>query len=147
MNDRNLTYTKTITMVTEICCNCGIVFGIPSDFQDDLIKTHKTFYCPNGHSQSYGENAKERELKKAQQEKAEVEKRLHEMTDRMLDETSKRVKAEKQLKRVHKGVCPCCNRTFQNLQKHMETKHPEVAKKLVVAPIHDKINAKKSPRP
>ena len=34
-------------------------------------------------------------------------------------------KIEKQLKRIHKGVCPCCNRSFTNLKRHMETKHPE----------------------
>jgi hypothetical protein len=22
-------------------------------------------------------------------------------------------------------VCPCCNRSFQNLRRHMATKHPE----------------------
>jgi hypothetical protein len=27
--------------------------------------------------------------------------------------------------RVGRGVCPCCNRTFQNLMGHMKTKHPE----------------------
>lgn len=26
--------------------------------------------------------------------------------------------------RVKNGVCPCCNRTFVNLQRHMHTKHP-----------------------
>lgn len=25
--------------------------------------------------------------------------------------------------RVANGVCPCCNRTFANLQRHMSTKH------------------------
>lgn len=30
-------------------------------------------------------------------------------------------------KRVGRGVCPCCNRHFANLQRHMETQHPEVA--------------------
>tara|TARA_Y100000310_G_scaffold338946_1_gene430083 strand:- start:1163 stop:1354 length:192 start_codon:yes stop_codon:yes gene_type:complete len=27
--------------------------------------------------------------------------------------------------RAKAGVCPCCNRTFQNLSRHMETKHPD----------------------
>ncbi len=27
--------------------------------------------------------------------------------------------------RVMNGVCPCCNRTFQNLMAHMKTEHPE----------------------
>ena len=27
--------------------------------------------------------------------------------------------------RVKNGVCPCCNRTFVNLLRHMKSKHPE----------------------
>ncbi len=127
--DRNLTYTKTITMVTEICCNCGVPFGLPSDFQEQLRKTKNSFYCPNGHGQSYSKSKAEILQDKFNAEKIESEKRLQEMTDRMLDETNRRMKAEKQLKRVHNGVCPCCNRSFQNLQKHMKTKHPEIAVK------------------
>ena len=64
------------------------------------------------------------------------------MTDRMLDETNRRMKAEKQLKRVHNGVCPCCNRSFQNLQKHMKTKHPEIAGKGIENLLHTKISKK-----
>lgn len=26
--------------------------------------------------------------------------------------------------RVGNGVCPCCNRSFGNLHRHMQTKHP-----------------------
>ena len=27
--------------------------------------------------------------------------------------------------RVAHGVCPCCNRTFKQLARHMKTKHPD----------------------
>jgi DNA repair exonuclease SbcCD ATPase subunit len=29
--------------------------------------------------------------------------------------------------RVGKGVCPCCNRSFENLKRHMVSKHPDYA--------------------
>jgi hypothetical protein len=29
-------------------------------------------------------------------------------------------------KRVGRGVCPCCNRHFKDLARHMESKHPEL---------------------
>jgi uncharacterized protein (UPF0212 family) len=36
-----------------------------------------------------------------------------------------------QLKKVHvrvgHGVCPCCNRSFAQLRRHMAAKHPEYA--------------------
>lgn len=30
--------------------------------------------------------------------------------------------------RIAKGVCPCCSRTFLDLQRHMQTKHPDFTK-------------------
>lgn len=30
-------------------------------------------------------------------------------------------------KRGGHGVCPCCNRTFQQLARHMKSKHPDYA--------------------
>lgn len=35
--------------------------------------------------------------------------------------------AQRLKKRVAAGVCPCCTRSFQNLRRHMATKHPEHA--------------------
>lgn len=34
-------------------------------------------------------------------------------------------KARRKLKRVQNGVCPCCNRSFWNLERHMKSKHPK----------------------
>jgi DNA repair exonuclease SbcCD ATPase subunit len=99
---------------------------MPKELDQKLRENHKEFYCPNGHKQWYvGESEAEklrRELKRKEQEVADqVRARLQAQSD--LD------KAERKLKRVAKGVCPCCNRSFANLHKHMETKHPEVVKK------------------
>lgn len=45
-------FSKTITMETEICCNCGIPFALPSDLRSNLLNDpDKWFYCPNGHKQ------------------------------------------------------------------------------------------------
>jgi hypothetical protein len=35
-------------------------------------------------------------------------------------------------KRVGNGVCPCCNRTFEDLARHMKVKHREYS--LAAAP-------------
>ena len=42
-----------IEMYYKICITCGITFGIPSEFNDQLQKNGKDFYCPSGHSQHY----------------------------------------------------------------------------------------------
>ena len=43
-------------------------------------------------------------------------------------ETRRRAAAKGQLtkvkKRVGNGVCPCCTRSFTDLARHMESKHP-----------------------
>jgi len=35
------------------CITCGVSFWISQNHQAELKKTHKSFYCPNGHTQYY----------------------------------------------------------------------------------------------
>lgn len=44
---------SVITFTDQICCTCGMVFAIPDFLQRQLKENHRTFYCPNGHSQCY----------------------------------------------------------------------------------------------
>jgi RNase P subunit RPR2 len=83
-----------------------------------LAKRDKaTFYCPNGHSQCYtGLSDKE----KLEQERA----RHQETLARLNVAEAKRVQLEKRIKR---GVCPCCKRSFTALARHIKSKHPEYA--------------------
>ena len=93
----------------------------------------KSFFCPNGHPQSYTGEPIEEKYKKAKlalasatesqkwwREEAEKKARSLSATKGQLTKTKNR---------IAKGVCPCCNRQFINLQRHMETKHPEYVKK------------------
>jgi DNA repair exonuclease SbcCD ATPase subunit len=41
------------TMITQTCCNCHVLFAIPEEMNTARKKDKKSFYCPNGHSQSY----------------------------------------------------------------------------------------------
>ena len=41
------------------CCNCGITFAIPNDFDNGRRKDHNNFYCPNGHPLSYNKKSEE----------------------------------------------------------------------------------------
>jgi len=124
---RGETLTEFVDMVMEECCACGTPFMIPKRMKTALLNSKQTFYCPNGHGQSYvGKTEAEKLKEKLAAIEAEKEKREQELQDMWLDELSQRQKLEKQIKRVHKGVCPCCNRTFVNLQRHMATKHPEI---------------------
>jgi hypothetical protein len=128
--ERGAEAKEVIDFVLEECCNCGTPFMIPKRLQKQLINNQNTFYCPSGHPQSYCGKTEAQKLKEKldllQQESQQNEQKW---MDKYLDEVSVKQKLEKQLKRVHNGVCPCCNRSFQNLKRHIDTMHPELNKK------------------
>lgn len=111
------------------CCNCGIFFAVPKAYLKDRRLDKKGFYCPNGHSLSYAEGS----LEKLARQKQESEQALHAQLNkanhaRLVAEKERdgeRRKRQKVEKRVANGVCPCCNRTFADLARHMNGKHPE----------------------
>lgn len=117
----------TVTMELEHeTCWCGIPFMLPKDLRYQARNRNHTIYCPLGHTITWKENEevrlrRERDNLKQQQARLEDEKR---------DAIARAEKAEAATKRLQKrtaaGVCPCCNRTFLNMQRHMKSKHPNV---------------------
>jgi hypothetical protein len=113
------------------CGECGIEFGVPNDFDDRRRRDHKTFYCPNGHPRVYlGESDAEKIKRLEREAAAERDAKVRAYAE---VEAARRVnralrgQATKLRKRISGGVCPCCNRTFVELGRHMATKHPEYA--------------------
>lgn len=144
MIQARLSYAETITLRTETCCNCGVVFAMPSDLYKALQQNAgKRFFCPNGHGMSYTESTESKLRKQMEREKAENERQQRSLQEKIIIEQREKEKFQKQLKRVEKGVCPCCNRTFTNLAKHFKTKHPELAKAAPQNAVHSKINKRK----
>ncbi len=123
---RGETLTEAIDFVLEECCKCGTAFMIPSRMKSALLNSHNTFYCPNGHAQSYVGKSEAEKLrdKIALMEKDRIAEH-EDLQNKWLDALGEKQKLEKKLKRVDKGVCPCCNRSFIALSLHMKTKHPE----------------------
>lgn len=128
--------TFKLVFVTETCCQCGIPFAVTNDFQERRYQDHQWFYCPAGHPQRYtGES--DREKIKRLEKKVEQEKlaRLDAELAREMEQQQRKA-AERELKRTKKrvaaGVCPCCNRSFVQLQRHMTTKHPEYTQEKVI---------------
>lgn len=109
-----------LTLETMTCCNCGIVFALPTTLKARLRTTGGSFYCPLGHGQHFTET----EVSRLRDLLEEANKQ----NTRLADECARHMRERKRIeKRVHAGVCPCCNRTFQNLARHMASKHPEVS--------------------
>lgn len=141
---RGQTINTTTELVTEECCNCGMLFAVTRDFQVRKINDKTRFYCPNGHTQSYVgqtdaqkqreradklERERDNEIKSREryQEWLRTEREQHKGTERRLAATKGVVTRQKN--RSKAGVCIVdgCHRHFQDLQAHMHTEHPDVA--------------------
>lgn len=108
------------------CGECGVIFWAPEFLMAERQRTGQRWYCPNGHCRLYAET----DAQKLQKELDAEKQRVQMERSMRFSAEAQRDRAQKELKRVQKrisaGVCTCCNRTFQNLSRHMQTKHPEV---------------------
>ena len=116
-----ITVQHQIDLKTTECCECGIIFGMPSDLYDYRVNDHGNFYCPNGHGQSFVGKSEAQRLKEML---AEEQRKLSQAQFELMA-TEKKVKRLE--KRAKNGVCPCCHRQFVSVARHMKTKHPDFA--------------------
>lgn len=134
MAERLDVLTVPTKLVVEQCSDCQVLFAIPEDLFDRAQKWPDVwFWCPNGHTQHYGGKSEAQKLREQlKREQNHAAARLAE-ADRARAEAEhqRRVAqghkgyAAKLKKRAAGGACPCCNRTFQDLGRHMKSKHPE----------------------
>lgn len=113
------------------CYSCGVLFASP--VLAERMNDGKTFYCPNGHGQHYTETEATRLRAEVERTKKQLETVSRDRDwQRSQRQTAEKsiiahkglvTKARNKLARVHQGVCPDCNRSFQNLAAHMKTKH------------------------
>jgi len=126
------------------CCSCHMHFGVPPEFKQEKldkrnIQDQRTFYCPQGHAQWYaGETAEDklrRENERLTQNRAFLEDQIRAEREKK-DAARRQTRAFKGVitrtkNRVGAGVCPCCNRSFTSLARHMAAKHPKYRKEEV----------------
>lgn len=119
-------FVAGVSLVTEHCCNCGMLFAMTRAFHDSRRKDRETFYCPAGHGQHYTGETEESKLRRQLDDKQRQLEREEANAARMKTERDQVAKAHHRMRRrVFNGVCPCCNRTFQNLMAHMKTEHAD----------------------
>lgn len=137
MSPIGTTYANDVETTIKIrainCCECGLTFGISATFEQFRREDKRSFYCPNGHSQFFPGKT-EAEIAQAERDAAR-ELAARESNRRRLAE--KEAAHERRVAAAHKGwntrirnriangVCPCCNRSFTNVRRHMETQHPD----------------------
>lgn len=117
------------------CYRCKTQFAMAEDIFNLAHQRAEeiSFWCPNGHSQVFSKGKTEAE--KLRDERDKLTQRLAEWQDYEAEQRKRAEALERKLsaskgqitrikKRAANGVCPCCNRTFSDLAKHMAGKHP-----------------------
>ena len=119
-------YCDSIEFVTITCCECRMPFGMSRSFYDARRKDHRTFTCPAGHDQHFTGKSEADKLREQLERKDQMLEAAHQRADKMERQRNDVAKAHKRMRdRIKNGVCPCCNRTFQNLLRHMQTEHSD----------------------
>ncbi len=121
------------------CAACGIVFFIPTRIEERCSNDGRKWWCPGcGHQWHYGESESDK-LKRELERERELRAKEVERERQRREQAETEAKNQRNItaaykghltrtkKRVGKGVCPCCNRTFSNLARHMAGKHPYFA--------------------
>ena len=113
-----LAVTVELTQIS--CGDCGGTYAINERYRQQKYEKGQSWNCPYcrcGWGYEKGEN-------QILREQVEAEKRRTQLAlARENEERAEKEKAERKLKRVSKGVCPECKRTFHNLARHMACKH------------------------
>lgn len=111
------------------CGGCGTTFAINSALYRQWRENGASVRCPNPACKWKEMVVTESEVAKLTKQLADSERRLQFQTDmrRAAEaETARVEKARRRLeKRVANGVCPCCQRSFVNLRRHIAAKHPD----------------------
>lgn len=108
------------------CYSCGVIFGMPAEMDRDRRQDRKSFWCPNGHAQSYiGKTEAEKERERAQKAEERSAALIAQLDQERASHSATKGQLTKTKKRIANGVCPCCHRSFVQLARHMKGQHPK----------------------
>lgn len=123
----------THTWIT--CYQCSTIFAMADNIEKSARQNEDiSFFCPHGHSQHYPKGKTKYEKEKERADKLERDLQRKIQNEAYLEDQIKTAKAQtsaykgnitKIKKRVGNGVCPCCNRHFANLERHMKHQHSD----------------------
>jgi protein-arginine kinase activator protein McsA len=134
-------FVADTTLEVVVCPTCGVTYAIPERFVSsaraypgDLPNGRGwSICCPFGHSWHYtGSKTREQKLQEqldySRDRAAHLSAKLDQTEASLRGTRANAARTRKELKsvktRASAGVCPCCNRTFQQLARHMKNKHP-----------------------
>lgn len=114
---------------TIVCGKCGGIYAIAERYRSHKQEHGGYWNCPYCDCRwGFGEST----VDKLQKE-LNLERKRKEWAETATKIERRRLIAMKGLvtktkNRIGNGVCPCCNRTFQNLARHINSKHPDFKK-------------------
>jgi hypothetical protein len=119
---RTIEYTQVLETTV---CWCGINYAVPANLLRHAHNDGQTIYCPLGHSVHWTETEAMRLKKKLDQAEALAASRLARIDQERASHAATKGQLTKVRKRAANGVCPCCNRSFVNVARHVKTQHPD----------------------
>jgi hypothetical protein len=117
------------------CWKCKCEVWLPQSLYDAAKHSSRiSFFCAYGHEAIFSEG--ETEADKLRRERDLLKQRMAQKDDELKAQiaSAKAFKAQaiaykasatKARQRGSKGVCQCCGRQFQNVLRHMQTKHAD----------------------
>jgi hypothetical protein len=112
-----------IQLIAHWCNGCGIPYGLPAGFIEQRRQDNETWTCPNGCKRHFA--AGESDAEKLRRAEAREVALKDQLSAAIRDAEQVRVALLRDRQRFVNGVCPCCNRSFDNVRRHMTTKHPD----------------------
>lgn len=131
------------TLVVVECATCHVTYAIPESFNKSALKWRGDrkdgrgwkICCPFGHQWWYVGETETEKLKRqrdyqadraarlaAERDQAEADAHAQKSVKTRFKNERDRIKA-----RIAAGVCPCCNRSFKDVKRHMASQHPDYA--------------------
>lgn len=117
--------TITSTELEHVQCWCGVPMALPANLVRNVRESGDSLYCPGtGHRFGWGsENEKLQKL--LDRERTRIGALQDQLRAAERQTTVVKGQLTKARKRTANGVCPCCNRSFVQLSRHMASKHPD----------------------
>ena len=116
----------TCNLIVMECHQCHCLYGMSKDLYDRARDNSGVeFFCSNGHGAIFCETKVQRLTKELECVKESAEARLRELESTRKINQCLRGVVTRTKNRIKKGVCPCCNRYFKNVHRHMLSKHPD----------------------
>lgn len=114
-------------MIARNCITCGVFYALPETMWNHHVQAGGFHTCLNGHEQGWDKEGSENG--RLRRDKARLQQRIAQRDDEIRD-LERSVSAQKgnvtKLKRrAGSGTCPCCQRSFMNVNAHLAKKHPE----------------------